>query len=642
MKKIHKKLYLLIILGALGACNYLDVVPDNIATIENAFTLRTSAEKYLFTCYSYMPGNGHFNDNLAFMAGDEIWHDDPPRDIQAQFYNIARGQQNVADPLGNYWSGQQRGKPLYMGIRDCNTFLANIHLVRELTQFERERWIAEVKFLKAYYHFFLFRMYGPIPLVRENMPISSGPDQVQVFREPVDTCINYIVQLLDECIANEYLPERISGTEGTELGRITKPVAYALKAKVLVTAASPLFNGNTEYASLKNTGNKGENLFPQTNSIDKWKRAAQACKEAIDFCHEQGYELFHFPGNTGYTINDTIQTRLDIRTALTSTFNNTEVIWPNTNSPATDMQRWSMPLIAPGASTAGPKGILAPTLKMAEMYYSKNGVPITEDVNWDYGRRYTLRKATPNERLWVKDGEETAALHFDREPRFYASLSFDRGTWFGNWVDNYDVSQPLLFPQLRATEFSARRGISNYTVTGYGIKKLVNIETSVATDGNMTNNMISYPWPEFRIADLYLLYAEALNEANGYSTATTEYINKVRARAGLKSVEESWANFSREPQKYLSKEGLRAIIQQERCIELAFEGSRYWDLKRWKTAHIEMNGPIKGWDITQKDAPSYYKERLLYNQRFTIRDYLWPIELNEITINKNLVQNPGW
>ncbi|RPE05964.1 RagB/SusD family nutrient uptake outer membrane protein [Chitinophaga lutea] len=642
MKKIYKKLYLLFVLGALGACNYLDVVPDNIATIENAFTLRTSAEKFLFTCYSYMPMHGHFNDNLGFMAGDEIWHDDPPRDIQVTFFNIARGQQSVGSPLGNYWSGGQRGEALFVGLRDCNTFLANVDRVRELTMFERERWIAEVKFLKAYYHFYLFRMYGPIPLIKENLPIASGPDQVQVSRQPVDSCVNYIVSLLDECINSEYLPERINGTEGTELGRITKPIAYALKAKVLITAASPLFNGNPEYATFRNKGDKAELLFPQAYSAEKWQRAATACKEAIDFCHEMGYELYRFPGNSGYKVNDTIQKQLDYRAALTSTYNNTEVIWANTNSMATDMQRWSMPLIANGVSTAGPKGILAPTIKTVEMYYSKNGVPIQEDVTYDFNRRYNLRKAVPAERFWVKDNEETVALHFDREPRFYASVSFDRGTWFGNWVDNYDCTKPLLYPQLRATEFSARRAISNYSVTGYGIKKLVNIETVCATDGNMTNNIITYPWPEIRLADIYLLYAEALNEVNGYSAATTEYLNKVRARAGLKSVEESWSNFSREPQKYTNKEGLRDIIHRERCIELAFEGSRYWDIRRWKTAHIELNQTVRGWDITQKSAPSYYKDRLLFNQRFQIREYLWPIELNEITINKNLVQNPGW
>jgi hypothetical protein len=88
--------------------------------------------------------------------------------------------------------------------------------------------------------------------------------------------------------------------------------------------------------------------------------------------------------------------------------------------------------------------------------------------------------------------------------------------------------------------------------------------------------------------------------------------------------------------------GLRDIIHQERLIELAFEGQRFWDLRRWKEAHIVLNQPIKGWDIEQLDASSYYKEVLLFNQTFRMREYFWPLSINELLINRNLVQNTGW
>jgi hypothetical protein len=237
-------------------------------------------------------------------------------------------------------------------------------------------------------------------------------------------------------------------------------------------------------------------------------------------------------------------------------------------------------------------------------------------------------------------------LNFDREPRFYADLGFDRGIWFGNWVNNYNTYAPtgLFYVEGRAGETAARQGASNYSITGYYAKKLVNIETTVAADGNITSNTVQYPWPEMRMADLYLLYAEALNELNGPGPKTNEWINAVRHRAGLKSVEESWSDvtYSKDPTKYQTKQGMRAIIQQERSIELMFEGQRFWDLLRWKTAHTELNGPVRGWDITQKDAVSYYKPTLLYNQRFDLRNYLWPIQLNELRVNKNLIQNTGW
>jgi hypothetical protein len=642
--KYIKTAYIIAFLSMACSCKkYLDVVPDSIATIENAFTLRSSAEKYLFTCYSYMPLDGSFNDNPAFNSGDEVWYMDPIKDVDPDFANIAKGLQNSASPLGNFWSGGAQGKPLFQGLRDCNTFLANIDKVRELDQYERERWIGEVKFLKAFYTFYLLRMYGPVPLMKENLPISSGPEAVQVYREPVDDCFNYVVELLNEAIANELLPSRIAGNENVELGRITKCIAMAFKAKVLVTAASPLFNGNTDYAGLKD--NKGRQLFNQTYDAHKWELAVTACKEAIEFCQVNGYALSVHRENTGYKLNDTTRIQIDIRTAVTERNNSSEVIWANTNSRAGDIQRYSMANINTFTSTSNAKSIIAPTLKMAELFYSNNGVPINEDKKWDYGNRYALKTSVDSaDRTHVAMGEQTVMLHFNREPRFYASLGFDRGIWYGNWVNNYDsnIVGGLLYVKGRAGETAARQGASNYSITGYYPKKLVNIETTVATDGNITSNTVQYPWPEMRMADLYLLYSEALNEMSGPGDEAYKWINLVRARAGLNSVQNSWTNYSKDPSKYTTKSGFRSIIQQERAIELAFEGQRYWDLKRWKTAHIVLNNYIKGWDITQKDAVSYYKQVLLFDQRFGLKDYFWPIELAEMRINKNLVQNPGW
>lgn len=636
-KYIKIGMLVILITGLFSCQKYLDIVPDNIATLDNAFTLRSSAEKYFFTCYSYLPDDGDFNSNAGFNTGNEVWYDEPLRDVDPDFRNIARGLQNTANPLGNFWSGHNQGKPLYQGIRDCNTFLANIDKVKEMDEFEKGQWAAEVTFLKAYYHFYLMRMYGPIPLIKENLPISSN--NVQVYRAPVDDCVNYIVSLLDTCINSDFLPERIEGTESTDLGRITKCIAIALKAKVLVTAASPLFNGNTAYADLKDNQNRP--LVSATFDSKKWERAAKACKEAIDYCESHGYGLYNYVQNYSYKTNDTINTQLSIRESITAKINNPEVIWPNTNSMAHNIQRWSMALIAPGTNGSGPKGLIAPPISTAELFYTKNGLPIDEDKTWDYNGRFSLKTAQEKDQFYIHKGETTAKLHFDREPRFYADLGFDRGVWFGNWVGNYDVSN-LYYIKARKGETAARQGISNYSVTGYWPKKLVNIETSCEADGKITSSTEDYPWPEMRMSDLYLLYAEAANEAYGPSADVYDYINRIRERAGLPTVEESWTNYAKDPSKYETKEGMRDIIHHERQIELAFEGQSYWDLKRWKEAINVYNQPVRGWSIEQKDAESYYKPVLLFNQRFRSRDYLWPIELNEMQINRNLVQNPGW
>jgi hypothetical protein len=487
-------------------------------------------------------------------------------------------------------------------------------------------------------------MYGPIPVIRENLPINSTPEQVQVPRETVDSAFSYMTMLLDEAAANDNLPARIVGVEESELGRITKAIVLAFKAKVLVTAASPLFNGNPDFAGLLDE--KGAPLINPTPDASKWERAAEACRIAIEFCQSQAYSLHTFNPALfpGWVLNDTIKTQLSIRTAVTEKQFNNEVIWWNTSSRATDLQRWTMPIIGSGAtSTSGPKGILAPPIKMAEQFYTSNGLPIYEDKTWDYAGRFQLKTATPADTFYIKKNEQTVKLHFDREPRFYANLSFDRGIWFGNWVNNFSVKGNLLYVQARKTELAARQGISNFSATGYWIKKLVHMGTVAASDGNVTgSNQTSYPWPELRLADLYLLYAEALNEKDGPTGNALVWVNYVRARAGLPTVQESWTNFGKEPGKYTTKTGLRDIIQQERLNELAFEGQRFWDLRRWRLAHIVLNEPIKGWSIEQKDAESYYKPLVLWNQTFKLRDYFWPIDQDELLKNKKLVQNPGW
>src|SRR5690606_39521541 len=159
-----------------------------------------------------------------------------------------RNNQSIINPRLNYWDGGNGGKSLFQALRDCNIFLENIGEVPGMQDAERKRWIAEVKFLKAYYHYYLVRMYGPIPIIRKNLPISASVSEVQVKREPVDSVFHYITELVDEAIPD--LPLTIQN-ENDELGRITRLVAASGKAVVLVEAVSPLFNGN-DNIELKN------------------------------------------------------------------------------------------------------------------------------------------------------------------------------------------------------------------------------------------------------------------------------------------------------------------------------------------------------------------------------------------------------
>ncbi|MPM44358.1 hypothetical protein SDC9_91036 [bioreactor metagenome] len=116
----------------------------------------------------------------------------------------------------------------------------------------------------------------------------------------------------------------------------------------------------------------------------------------------------------------------------------------------------------------------------------------------------------------------------------------------------------------------------------------------------------------------------------------------MRNRTGLEGVIESWRNHSTNPEKPLSKDGMREIIQRERMIELAFEGQRYWDLRRWKLLKEYMNMPIQGWNITSRETVGFYKVQTLAFPKFEEKDYLWPIRQENILKNRKLIQNPGW
>lgn len=620
-----KYIALFVIAVFMNSCNYLDVVPDNVATIDHAFTNRYNTEKFLATCYSYLPTATSVSSNPALACGDEIWYPDYYKN--SNYVNVAKGYQNATNPNFDFWSGS-----LYIAIRDCNIFLEKVEGVAELNEYEIRTYKAEVNFLKAYYHFYLLRMYGPIVINDVNRDVTESANDLKVERQPVDKCFKYIIETLDKAIAD--LPMQLQD-EATELGRITKPIAAAVKARVLMTAASPMFNGNSDFGTLKM--HDGTPMFNTTFDPVKWDSAAVACKRAIDICHEAGFRLYKKSDyRNPFDQNDITLMKAALRGVVTERWG-TETVWGSTNS-VWSLQSSSCPRLY--ACTTNPvNSNHAPTLRIVEQYYSKNGVPIEEDKNYDYDNRYKLRTAKQDDKYFVEPGEQTAILNFDRELRFYANLSFDRGTWFGNGRETSDDDPWYIHS--RQGEFASIFERSSYSVTGYWPKKLVSIKSQIKNGTSFTTE--DYFFPLVRLSDLYLYYAEALNETKAAPDASVyEYIDKVRERAGLQGVVDSWAAHSSAPSKPTSKDGMRKIIQQERLIELAFEGARFWDLRRWKLAKEYLSKPIRGWNVLTNNISEYYTVNVLYSQRFDQKDYLWPIREYALQTNPSLVQNPGW
>lgn len=623
------------------ACNaFLDVVPDNVAVIDNAFTNQQEAEKFLFTCYSYLPGTGEPSGNVGLTAGDEIWLNMPNHVPAPAWDYIAKGIRTADQAYPDYWKGSDYTYAMFTAIRDCNIFLENVEdmtKVPDLSVDKRARWIAEVKFLKAYYHFYLLRMYGPIPICDTNIPVSASPEEVQVKRNTFEECVDYIVDLLDEC--NSDLPAVIINRQ-SELGRITKPINRAVKAQVLLLAASPLYNGNPDFANF--TDKDGVHLFPTSENPDKWNKAADAALDAIMSAESAGHELYYFDeSDAPFDISETTKTQLSIRMAICDRWND-EIVWGRSNGRGRaggTLQAGCMPRLDASMNVNQVRGCVAPTLEIVKEFYTENGVPIDEDKTLDFSDIEELREATEEEKYNFSVGYTTARINFDRENRFYADIGFDGG----KWIMEYHPSQSDVDTYvLQAKQGQLGHGEVNGATssTGYFTKKLVHWESGF---GNTTAGVYEYAWPEIRLADLYLMYAEALNEVSGPVDDVHYYINEVRKRAGLESVADSWTKYSNNPAKPETKEGMREIIRRERLIELALEGSRYWDLLRWKQAPDYLNRPIEGWDVSQTETEAYYKVQTIFNRSFSApRDYFNPIPNQEMMRNDNLVQNPGW
>jgi hypothetical protein len=270
----------------------------------------------------------------------------------------------------------------------------------------------------------------------------------------------------------------------------------------------------------------------------------------------------------------------------------------------------------------------------SELFYTNNGVPINEDRNWDYRNRYAVQNGDLSHFYYIKQGYPTAKGNFNREQRYYADVAFDGSIWFGSGTTDDNNANYVN----AVNGFAAPPDRLRYNATGYWAKKLVPYQTVFGQNSVGQN----YSWPFMRLTGLWLLYAECLNEVNGPGAEAYSYIDQVRARAGLQGVVASWSQYSSNPGKPGSKDGLRQIIHQERRIELAFEGQSGWDLRRWKELQNVLSTPVQGWNVFNKTVAGYYQLSTVFQPIFGIKDYLVPIQDYDLTVNANLVQNPYW
>ncbi len=646
--KIAIALLVLMSFGLVSCSDYLDIYPGDSAEIKDAFLDRNESEKYLMTCYDQMPSYGTVY-SLPITGCDEIFY--TTEDIQftafgtfPSSYNYGYGGANTAsNPFMNFWDGTRGTNSLWDGVRHCNEFLKHMPLDAggppNIKEDERKQWMAEVKVLKAYYHYYLFTLYGPIPIVDEAVATSAGVNEFKINRESIDNVVDYIVATIDEALPD--LKDHTDIILTTEAGRITKTVAQAIKAQALVWAASPLFNGNSDYNVIDNNGKQ---LFSQSYDEQKWQRAADALKETLESATNNGFNLHLSDGSeiAGDTPSQETIYRLGVREALVTHWNE-EIIWAKYEGGAAGLQNWAQ-AVYPGIKPQG-KGVgqrQAPPLHVVEQFYSSNGVPINVDNDWIdngwYTDRFNAVAVSSENKTEAVEGGITAQVNLNRSHRFYSSICFDRGYWEGL---GYEESE---FKSLRALagEVSGAIGVQAINMTGYYCKKVCGINNTFTSPVTGQGYQSSpYAFPIIRLNDLKLLYAEALNELGKDYSEILPILDEIRSRSGILPVKEAWDNHTN-LSDYDNQTGLREIIRQERLNELAFEGTRFWDTRRWKTALVNMNTPVRTWNIYADNVAEYYNVVTKLRPSYSFKNYLMPISETALVNNPNLEQNPGW
>ena len=618
---------LLLTMFVCSCSDYLDVKLNDQMTLEEVFSKRISTERYLSHVYSYLPREYDFlQEGSAVPRSDEAlfsWYQ------WVDYLVFNQGSWGPSTKSYNIW------KAKYTGISQATIFMNNVDACQEIDATTKVIMKAEARFLRSFYYFELFRQYGPVYIWGDKeADITIKPETID--RHTVDQNVDFMIEECDKAIAD--LPLIVSDPANWA-GRITKGAAMAIKSRILLYAASPLFNGCDLYkGQMKNQ--YGDYLFPQAPNPNKWEKAAKAAKDVIDL---NTYELYK---NT--TESDPIQRAIKSYQGVLFDRWNQETIWGTwgRNPANTGFGGISYYIIS---RSLPPKvlnyavGGFCPSLKLTDTYpmiesgrypitgYNADGTPIIDPKSGYSNEGFTEGYIQPAESSFAP----TIKAHnscVGRDARYYASV-FPHGFY---WINEYAGKKQVTFHT---------GGTSSYSPTGDCVKAGFlwrrMIDPKLNTNSNNWGNTF---WAYSRLSEIYLNYAEACNEKeNRDELEALKYINLVRERAGLNKLEVAY------PEIVNNQKLLRELIQKERMVEFAFEGYRYYDARRWMIAEAEFNG-INHKEFTLNLLATKYEESWSRTSAvwgggervFEPKHYFFPIHENQLKEMKNITQNYNW
>lgn len=631
MKKILALIIFSIILSLISCNDYLDKTPDDQLTLEMVFNDKKRTEEWLAGIYPVIQ-DPLFN-NMRNMGLIAMGDDAQIAFAMSQFYAvwdwILTNNQGGINPV--YSIPQNVWKDTYIYVRSALIFINEVKPLPSQGQTDSnvEQMKREARFLIAYGYQKILELYGPFPLVTELMSSDMPIEDMMLPRTPYDDIVAWLDNEYRD-LAN-FFPARYDNPD-MMYGRPTKGMCLAMRARLHLYAASPLFNGNPDFSDLVNKD--GTHIFSTSYDKEKWKKAYQATREFLDLAEAGYYDLYR-----EYK-DGVIDPFLSFQNAFLATGNiNPEIVFPRANSDYS----WANKVGNPRAFVGG-SGYYGATQNLADAFFMKNGLspilgynsdhtPIINPVAGYTETGFTSGTITyPNTNYDLNSTKTKGVvvesdvfnMYANREPRFYISL----------WYDNEFI--PLAN---RRTDFK-NGGVDGGPThdapqCGYLMRKFVNPQA------DPKNNKIPYqPGIVMRLAEFYLNYAEALNEYD-YSSNLTEilkYVNLIRERAGIPIYGPGVDDIPIPA----DQDKMREAIWKERRVEFALETDiRYNDIRRWKYAEELFKTPIYGMDKSTT-GNNFYKRTVFMNRVFTKKNYLWPIYQNYIDNNPNLVQNKFW
>ena len=565
--------------------NFLEMPAQTSFNVDSVFSKYQNAERLLFDLYQFQgkalatAHNMKLNSSaIADITDEAICYVAQngytanrvyAGSVTSTWFTVNGG--NGEDIYDNHWKT----------IRKALILQQNIDRVPDATKEVKERIKAECSTMIALEYFEMFIRYGGVPIVRK--PLNDA-NEYAIVRSPIDSVYQYIIKLLDTSIANPDFPAKVPDEK--EFGRLTKAFAYGLKAKTMLYAASPLFNSDRPFTDF--SGNEKLVCFMNYDK-NRWKLAADAAKEAITYCESNGYSIVN---NADKTKN------YKIACEDRPKFGNTECIFGTYQGTNIDKLYWT----GRGTNMSG-YSPTEPTQNQVEKYQNTDGTTV------DWANTIT----TP--------ANDPTFPYKKLDPRFHQSIAYNGCLWITTAptynLQIYDgvdasVANGLNGPIVAKTQFAyfPRKFLNGYEVT-------------------------SAPWTPLsiymRLAELYLIEAEASNEADGPSERVFTRLDVIRTRTGMPTVSRT-----------LDQAKLRKFIENERSVELFLENHRYFDVKRLKIGDV-FKGPIYDVRIIKQKNNTYTYTKYKYHDRAWFNHwYLHPFPYSEVNKGYGLIQNPGW